>query len=170
MAIKKTMERNFLLLNYHAFVATHPLIAVTFSTPTGDSTNYDMSMSIGAIAMLRQQQTSPTRTCHSIINKVPQLRGTMNAEAMTHFLSLPLASRDVASATIAVHTDTLMRGVNRAPLWEKGLKNQTAVHKTSSAAVAKDMAAQSDTALHLVSFRFRVSRRNQIHTRKGELP
>jgi hypothetical protein len=36
MAIKKSMARNFLLLNYHAFVAIHPLIAVTFSTPTND--------------------------------------------------------------------------------------------------------------------------------------
>ena len=94
----------------------------------------------------------------------------MNADAMTHFLSLPLASKDVASATIAVHTDTLIRGVNKAPLSEKGLKNQTAVHKTSSAAVAKDMAAQSDTALHLVSFPSRVSRRNQIHPRNGGFP
>ena len=118
----------------------------------------------------REQQAYPTRASHSIINKVNQLTGTMNADATTHFLSLPLASRDVASATIAVHTDTLIRGVNKAPLSEKGLKNQTAVHKTSSAAVVKDMAAQSDTALHLVSFPSRVSRRNQIHPRKGGFP
>src|ERR1700716_2171410 len=39
MAIKKSMTRNFLLLNYHAFVAIHPLIAVTFSTPTPDCIN-----------------------------------------------------------------------------------------------------------------------------------
>jgi uncharacterized membrane protein len=37
MAIKKSMARNFLFLNYHVFVAIHPLIAVTFSTPTGVS-------------------------------------------------------------------------------------------------------------------------------------
>ena len=28
------MAKNFLLLNYHAFVAIHTPIAVTFSTPT----------------------------------------------------------------------------------------------------------------------------------------
>jgi hypothetical protein len=81
---------------------------------------------VGEIGILRQQQAYPTRASHSIINKVNQLTGTMNADATTHFLSLPLASRDVASPTIAVHTDTLIRGVNKAPLSEKGLKNQTA--------------------------------------------
>jgi hypothetical protein len=33
------MARNFLLLNYHAFVVIHPLIALTFSTPTPDYVN-----------------------------------------------------------------------------------------------------------------------------------
>jgi hypothetical protein len=40
MAIKKSMARNFLLLNYHAFVVIHPLIEVTFSTPTPVSNSY----------------------------------------------------------------------------------------------------------------------------------
>ena len=40
MAIKKSMARNFLLLKYHAFVAIHPLIAVTFSTPTSFIIHY----------------------------------------------------------------------------------------------------------------------------------
>src|ERR1700675_3258633 len=34
MALRKSMAKNFLLLNYHAFVAIHTPIAVTFSTPT----------------------------------------------------------------------------------------------------------------------------------------
>ena len=39
MALRKSMAKNFLLLNYHAFVAIHTPIAVTFSTPTGDVTS-----------------------------------------------------------------------------------------------------------------------------------
>jgi hypothetical protein len=41
MAFKKSMARNFLLLKYHAFVAIHPLIGVTFSTPTPANNSYD---------------------------------------------------------------------------------------------------------------------------------
>ena len=44
MAIKKSMARNFLLLYYHAFVAIHPLIAVTFSTPTSGYANYGRNL------------------------------------------------------------------------------------------------------------------------------
>src|ERR1035441_9278164 len=94
----------------------------------------------------------------------------MNADAAIHFRSLPLARREVASARIAVHTDTLMSGVNNAPLSEKGLKNQTAIHTTSSAAVAKDMAAQSSRALHLVSVASLASLRTQTQTSKTGFP
>ena len=94
----------------------------------------------------------------------------MNDDATTHFLSLPLATREAASAIIAIHTDTLMSGVNKAPLWEKGLKNQTAVHRTSSAAVARNMATQRNKARHLVSCPSRVSLRTQIQASKKGFP
>jgi hypothetical protein len=45
MAIKKSMARNFSPLYYHAFVAIHPPIALTFSTPTPGFTNYIFSAS-----------------------------------------------------------------------------------------------------------------------------
>jgi len=45
----------------------------------------------------------------------------MNADATTHFRSLPLARREVASARIAVRTDIFMEVVNNALLAEKGL-------------------------------------------------
>ena len=107
---------------------------------------------------------------HIIINRVNQLTGTMNADATTHFLSLPLARREAASATIAVRTDTPISVVNKAPLWEKGLKNQTAIHTISSAAVARNIAAQRNRALHLVSCPSRVSLRTQIQASKTGFP
>lgn len=115
---------------------------------------------MSAIAILQQRQVDPTHRIHSIINRVNQLTGTMNADATTHFRSLPLARREVTTAVIAVHTDALIKGVNMAALseGEKGLKNTTAVHRTNSATVTKDMATHSDTALHFVSFPLRVSR------------
>jgi hypothetical protein len=43
MAIKKSMARNFLLFNYHAFIPIHPPIALTFSTPTPDFASYHVA-------------------------------------------------------------------------------------------------------------------------------
>jgi hypothetical protein len=51
MAIKKSMARNFLLLKYHAFVAIHPLIGVTFSIPTGHYTQIPI---VGVMAIFQQ--------------------------------------------------------------------------------------------------------------------
>jgi hypothetical protein len=59
MAIKKSMARNFLLFNYHAFIPIHPPIALTFSTPTPVFASYQPEPAQWEVACdkkLRQKQ------------------------------------------------------------------------------------------------------------------